>query len=222
MIDDVLDPGNLGAILRTAYFLGVSAVLLTGHVAPLNAVALKSSSGAAEALHMFKLDDPSAVLKRTKENGWNVICATTPTERSGKTRGQLRQFTDQSSSVRYLGHDARISEHVATILDSKPQILVIGGEGRGLRSFLTKEADMYMEVVSPRADVIGDVGLDSLNVSVAAGVVIGEVMRRMRIGRAKSLEAKDGGRDSASSEQQASTVSKEAEVDQHKDEEKMF
>lgn len=187
LIDDVLDPGNLGGILRSAYFLGVSAVLLTGHVAPLNAVTLKASAGAAEALHLFRLDNPSDMLRRAAKGGVGILCATTPTERPGKAKRQettqLHEVKDDVDGVRYLSHDQSIEDGIGTFLDAKPQILIIGGEGRGLRPFITKEADTFIEVASPRQKEAGDVGLDSLNVSVAAGIVVQEVMTKMRTGR---------------------------------------
>lgn len=202
LIDDVLDPGNLGAILRSAYFLGVDAVLLTGHVAPFNAVLLKASAGAAEAMPMFRIEDPSKFLKQSREEGWGIVCATTPSTKKPnslavKVAEEVAELMDKvrtpitilESNVRYHVPGARNEPHINRIFADKPQILIIGGEGRGLRPFITKAAESFVEVLSPRKKDIVQVGLDSLNVSVAAGVVIQEVMARIRKGWKVNLEA---------------------------------
>ncbi|TKA69137.1 hypothetical protein B0A49_06316 [Cryomyces minteri] len=50
LLDGIVDPGNMGAILRTAYYLGVDAVAISKRTsAPLSPVALKAAAGAAEA-----------------------------------------------------------------------------------------------------------------------------------------------------------------------------
>ena len=127
------------------------------------------------------------MLRRAAKGGVGILCATTPTERPGKAKRQettqLHEVKDDVDGVRYLSHDQSIEDGIGTFLDAKPQILIIGGEGRGLRPFITKEADTFIEVASPRQKEAGDVGLDSLNVSVAAGIVVQEVMTKMRTGR---------------------------------------
>jgi 21S rRNA (GM2251-2'-O)-methyltransferase len=197
LVDDVLDGGNLGAVLRSAYFLGVDAVLLTAHVAPLNAVALKASAGAAEALPIFRVDDPGSVLRKSKANGWHVLAATTPGQQDGfGTKGRKGLSPDAAPvtiperNIRYHMPPARSEADITTRLGSTPQVLVIGGEGRGLRSFITKEADAFLEVLSPRQKSIAEVGLDSLNVSVAAAVALQEVLGRMRAGEVMKKESK--------------------------------
>jgi tRNA G18 (ribose-2'-O)-methylase SpoU len=183
LIDDVLDSGNLGAIIRSAYFLGADAVVLTDHVAPLSAVTLKASAGAAEALDIYRVEKPSDMLAAAREQGWNVLCATTPSRDpvrgKKKQRVEWKRFVDRERGLRHYisqsDQDIELDD-----LYAKPQIVVIGGEGRGLRPFLTKEADAFVQIISPRETTLKDFGLDSLNVSVAAGVVLQEVMGRLR------------------------------------------
>jgi hypothetical protein len=54
-----------------------------------------------------------------------------------------------------------------------------------LRNFITKEVQTFLEVLSPRGERIKEVGVDSLNVSVAAAVAVQEVMGRMRVGKSR-------------------------------------
>ena len=52
MLDRIRDPGNLGSIIRSAYFLGVDAVVMIEHgTAPIGPVALKSSASAKGDRH---------------------------------------------------------------------------------------------------------------------------------------------------------------------------
>jgi tRNA G18 (ribose-2'-O)-methylase SpoU len=184
LIDDVLDGGNLGAVLRSAYFLGVDAVILSNHIAPLNAVALKASAGAAEALTLFKTANPSAFLEQSKQAGWHIICATTP--RPGHSGTSLSVPT---RNVRYHSSSIRTVKEIDSLLASSPQLIVVGGEGRGLRKFLSDKSDSFLEILAPRDTSV--VGLDSLNVSVAAAMACHEVLTRMRVGAAEGRHGED-------------------------------
>lgn len=174
LLDDVLDPGNLGAILRSAYFLGVCAVVLTDHCAPLNPLALKASAGAAEALSIFRVPRPDMFLQVSANAGWNVICGVTPSERLNNS------FTVYERQVTYHGPGMTSSADIDLKLSSAPQIVVVGGEGRGLRNFITRKAHSFLEF--PPAHGNEDVGVDSLNVSVASAMVLNEIVTRIRVG----------------------------------------
>lgn len=53
-LDQIVDPQNLGAILRTSHFFGVDGVIITeNESAPLTAIVSKASSGALECMDMF-------------------------------------------------------------------------------------------------------------------------------------------------------------------------
>lgn len=87
-----LDPGNLGAIIRSGYFLGVDALALVSQTcAPLSNVALKASAGAAEAMPILSVDDAVEFLRKSKGNGWQVYAGVAPdfkrTAGSHLTRG---------------------------------------------------------------------------------------------------------------------------------------
>ena len=150
LLDGVVDPGNLGAVLRTAYFFGIDAVAIAkGNNAPIGPVAQKASSGAVENLQMLSVSDPGKFVEQSQENGWRFYAAVAP-----NTHMKRQQY----SSSRALAMPAK----------NGPCVLMVGGEGEGLRSFLQTKAD---SLVGIEGDRLGRGGVDSLNVSVAAGIL---------------------------------------------------
>ncbi|KAK0635562.1 hypothetical protein B0T17DRAFT_516654 [Bombardia bombarda] len=151
VLDQVLDPGNLGAILRTVSFLGTTAVAITKrNSASLTPVALKASAGASEALTLFSLDSLPHFLAESRENGWEVYAAVPQTL--------------SSSSQRHIDmHDVEDLDP----LSKKPCILVMGSEGEGLSKVVKSKADFEVNI----PNLSGANVIDSLNVSVAAGLL---------------------------------------------------
>lgn len=150
LLDGIMDPGNLGNILRTAYFFGIDAVAISrGSNAPLGSVAQKASSGATENLQILSITDPGKFIEQSQENGWKFYAGVAP---STRTR---RQNYISSRTLRKPAKD-------------QPCVLMLGGEGDGLRSFLQAKAD---GLVGIEGDRLGRGGVDSLNVSVAAGIM---------------------------------------------------
>ncbi|KAI6089952.1 Alpha/beta knot methyltransferase [Hypoxylon rubiginosum] len=157
LLDKILDPGNLGAILRSAAFLGVNAVAITkGSSATITSVALKASAGASEVLTIFSVNSTIDFLTRSKESGWMVYAAV-PSFRSG---GNKQLTLDRVESFDPL------SVH--------PTILVVGSEGEGLEKRVRRTADY--EVSIPNNSGLNMV--DSLNVSVAAGVLCTSFLKK--------------------------------------------
>ncbi len=74
-LDEVSDPGNLGAILRTAAALGASVLLPERHAAPLTETVLKASAGAAERVRVGRVGNASQFLARAKSAGFWVFGA---------------------------------------------------------------------------------------------------------------------------------------------------
>ena len=162
LLDNILDPGNLGAIIRSAVFFGVDAVALIDHnLAPFSPVALKASSGAAEFMPYFRVKRDVDFLQRSKRNGWKVFAAIAPGSRS-EGNGRLR-----STSM----------DDAASALSEGPCILLIGGEGAGLRPRLQKAAD-GMIGIKAAPTLRPEIGLDSLNASVAAALMIQTLVSR--------------------------------------------
>lgn len=172
VLDRILDPGNLGAILRTVSFLGATGVVITNKAsAGLTPVALKAASGAAETLALFSVASLQDFLRESRANGWTVY-ASVAEERAAAAK--QRRCVDVAQV------------EADDPLKSEPCVLVIGNEGEGLDSSVVKRADF--EVNIPNLSPPGS-GVDSLNVSVAAGLLCSAFLK----GVAKRREIVVGG-----------------------------
>jgi len=143
VLDQVQDPHNLGACLRSADAAGVHGVIAPRD----NAVGLtptvhKVASGAARTVPFFQVTNLARVLRTLKERGiWLVGAA-----------GEAEQSIYQADLT-------------------GPLALVMGAEDTGLRRLTREECDFLV-----RIPMRGHV--ESLNVSVATGVVLFEALRQ--------------------------------------------
>ncbi|KAK5628929.1 hypothetical protein RRF57_004644 [Xylaria bambusicola] len=164
LLDGILDPANLGAIIRTAAFLGVNGIAITkGSSATLTAVAVKASAGASEAMTLFSVSSTMDFLTRSKENGWLVYAAVPATKRS---RGNAHLTVDRVET-----YDP---------LSTQPTVLVVGSEGEGLKRQVRREADHEVSIPSAPGGVSAVV--DSLNVSVATGILCSAFLKKQSSG----------------------------------------
>jgi TrmH RNA methyltransferase len=142
--DRVRNPYNIGAIIRSAAFFGVQAVLV-GAAAPepdLAPTAVRVAEGGAEAVTFARTTDLAMTLARLRSKGVSVI-----------------------------GADGRAKTAAFGFAFRRPALLVVGHEREGLTERVRVECETLV--------AIGGSGhVDSLNVSVAAGVLIAEMMRR--------------------------------------------
>jgi 21S rRNA (GM2251-2'-O)-methyltransferase len=156
LLNEILDPGNLGGLIRTASYLGVDAVGITSRSSStLTPVVLKSAAGAVEEVTIFTVDDPVAFIESSKQAGWRTYAAVAP---------PARKLTNMHAGKFVSSDDVEQADPLA----KDPCILVLGNEGHGL-SRQVKVASDY-EVSVPRF-VHGLSSVDSLNVSVAAGLL---------------------------------------------------
>jgi 23S rRNA (guanosine2251-2'-O)-methyltransferase len=145
LLDQVQDPRNLGACLRTADAAGVDAVVTPRHrAAALTPAALKAATGAAESVRLARVANLASTLHWLKDAGVWIVGADAETRRSL--------------------HDAQLDAPIA---------VVVGGEGQGLRR-LTRELCDEIVAIPMRGTV------SSLNVSVAAGILLFELDRQIR------------------------------------------
>ena len=142
-LDQVEDPRNLGACLRTADAAGFDVLVVPkARAASLTPAALKAATGAAETVPLVRVPNLVRTLVWLKDAGVWVVGADGDAER--------RLF------------DTRLEA---------PLVVVLGSEGRGLRRLTRETCDELFAI-----PLVGTV--ESLNVSVAAGVVLFEVLRR--------------------------------------------
>ena len=142
LLDNIEDPHNLGAIIRTANLAGAHGVIIPKRRAVgLTATVARTSAGALNYTPVAKVTNLSAVIEELKEKGLWFVCA------------------DMGGEVMYS-------------LNLKGPIgLVIGSEGEGV-SRLVKERCDFVASIPMKGDI------DSLNASVAAGVLAYEIVRQ--------------------------------------------
>ena len=131
--------------------------MTSGHCAPFSTVALKASAGSAEFLPLMTASQPISFLDACKASGWRVYAANAPK----KGRAPMPKAFSTSNFGRPLQND--------------PCILVLGSEGEGLRWKIQKKADFEVFIEGQRH---GQGEVDSLNVSVAAGLLFEAFLRQ--------------------------------------------
>lgn len=171
MLDGILDEGNMGNILRTAYFYGVDAVAVSKNTcASINSpIVAKASSGAIEALQILSLSAPSNFLYKSLRASWRAYAAVAPPA-----------VIPANDIGKYLTH-AKVANR--SPLRDHPCILMLGAEGEGLRENLKNRADYFVSIEQgDRARLPGvvlpGIGVDSMNVSSAAGILLESFMRK--------------------------------------------
>lgn len=172
LLNEILDPGNLGGILRTASYLGIDAVgITTRGSSTLTPVVLKSAAGAVEEISLFTVDDPLTFMEESSKAGWKTFAAVAPPDRK-----LVRKHGDKFISTDAIEAKSPLNEH--------PCILVLGNEGHGLSKPLKMAADHELSV--PR--FVQGSCVDSLNVSVAAGLLCHSFVKEVEV--TKKVEQK--------------------------------
>ena len=142
ILDEIEDPHNLGAIIRTANLCGAHGVIIPKRRAVgLTATVAKTSAGAVNYTPVAKVTNIAKTIEELKKEGMWFVCA----DMDGQTMYDLKL--------------------------TGPIGLVIGNEGAGV-SRLVKEKCDFTASIPMKGDI------DSLNASVAAGVLAYEIVRQ--------------------------------------------
>ena len=149
LLDNVEDPHNLGAIIRTANLVGAHGVIIPKRRAVgLTSTVAKTSAGAINYTPVAKVTNIVRTIEELKEKGIWFVCA------------------DMGGEIMY---DLDLTG---------PMGLVIGNEGEGV-SRLVREACDFTASIPMKGDI------DSLNASVAAGVLAYEIVRQRLVKSSK-------------------------------------
>ena len=142
LLDNIEDPHNLGAIIRTANLAGAHGVIIPKNRAVgLTATVARTSAGALNYTPVAKVTNLGKTIEELKKEGMWFVCA------------------DMGGTSMYQ-------------LDLKgPMGLVIGNEGDGVSRLVREKCDFIASI-----PMKGDI--DSLNASVAAGVLAYEIVRQ--------------------------------------------
>lgn len=82
LLEDVRDPHNVGAILRTAAHFGVRGALLVGETAPRSAALLRTAEGGAEEVQLIAVRSVGSALTKLTQAGYTLLATTSHTQRS--------------------------------------------------------------------------------------------------------------------------------------------
>ena len=144
-LDNISDPRNLGAIVRSVSGFGGHGVLIPQRrSASVTAVAWRTSAGAAARVSIARATNLTRTLKNWQDSGLQVI-----------------------------GLDADSDTTLDGLDGTGPMVLVVGSEGKGLSRLVRETCDSVVSI--PMAGPT-----ESLNASVAAGVVLAEIARQRR------------------------------------------
>lgn len=142
LLDNIEDPHNLGAIIRTANLAGAHGVIIPKNRAVgLTAVVARTSAGALNFTPVARVTNLAKTIEELKKEGIWFVCA------------------DMGGTQMY---DLNLKGAIG---------LVIGNEGEGVGRLVREKCDMIASI-----PMKGDI--DSLNASVAAGVLAYEIVRQ--------------------------------------------
>jgi 23S rRNA (guanosine2251-2'-O)-methyltransferase len=144
-LDNISDPRNLGAIVRSVAAFGGHGVLIPQRrSASVTAVAWRTSAGAAARVPVARAANLTRTLKDWADGGLQVV-----------------------------GLDADGDTTLDDLTGRDPLVVVVGSEGKGLSRLVRQNCDAVVSIPMAAA-------AESLNASVAAGVVLAEIARQRR------------------------------------------
>jgi len=125
-LDQVTDPQNVGAIIRSVKFFGGKTLLITkDHSAEINGSLAKSASGALEYVDIVKVTNLSMSLTNLKKKGYIIIGLD---ENSEVSLNKLNYYKDSK------------------------KVLVFGSEGKGLRRLTKEKCDLLISINNNSGD----------------------------------------------------------------------
>ncbi len=118
ILDQILDPHNLGAIIRTAVAFGIENIIVTSYNSVKDTpIVAKTSVGLNEVVNLIEVVNLNNAIKDLKKVGYFVI-----------------------------GLDGEAYTEIDTINDNKNLALVLGNEGRGIRELVKKNCDELVKI----------------------------------------------------------------------------
>lgn len=118
ILDEIEDPHNLGALVRTAECAGVHGVIIPKHhSASVTSTVAKASAGAVEHMAIVEVTNIVNTIKALKENGYWII---------GLESTGIRLYTEADYRT--------------------PTAIVVGSEGKGIRRLVKEQCDFLVKI----------------------------------------------------------------------------
>lgn len=118
VLDSIMDPQNLGSIIRTAYCLGANGIVIPeDRAAQITAAVIKASAGSAEQLPIARVINLAQTLNYLKDKGFWVF-----------------------------GAEAHGGSNLKEMDFNCPVVLVLGGESKGIRPLVKKKCDFLLTI----------------------------------------------------------------------------
>ena len=118
ILDEIEDPHNLGALIRSALSFGIRGVVIPKHhAATVNQTVIKTSAGAALSMPIARVANIAQTVEMMQENGFRVV-----------------------------GTDAEAAESIEMIPGEGRLALVIGNEGKGIRRLVKQKCDQLVRI----------------------------------------------------------------------------
>ncbi|KAF0853069.1 mitochondrial tRNA/rRNA methyltransferase (SpoU) family protein [Andalucia godoyi] len=156
-LDEVMDPMNLGALLRSAFLLSVAGVLVSArNSAPLTPTVSKASAGALELMtdSIFAVDRMDVMLEEMKRAGYWVIAAA-----GMEDTVSAKRMTPGVKKLEY--------SQLSRLPPLQKRVLVLGNEGAGLRTNVLRSCSHVTSIPMRSHSTV-----DSFNVSVAGALLM--------------------------------------------------
>ncbi|MBD8030054.1 23S rRNA (guanosine(2251)-2'-O)-methyltransferase RlmB [Corynebacterium gallinarum] len=148
ILDNITDPRNLGAVIRSVGAFGGNGVIIPERrSASVTAVAWRTSAGTAARVPVAKETNMTRTIKEFQKNGYQVV-----------------------------GLDAGGDHTLDTYDGTDNVVIVVGSEGKGISRLVRENCDTIMSIPT-------ESWVESLNASVAAGVVLSEFARQRRLAK---------------------------------------
>lgn len=143
ILDSLTDSQNVGAIIRSAFLFGIKLIFYNDNNSfNINTTMIKAASGAFEYVKMIKIVNINNLIQKLKLNDYWI-----------------------------LGLDSKGKDKILNIPKNINKVIILGSEGKGIRSLIKKNCDYLITIPMTNNDVF----VDSLNVSNAASIIFYEL-----------------------------------------------
>src|SRR5574344_273055 len=149
LLDNITDPHNTGAIIRSAFSFGAKAILIPERNSCLiNSTVIKASAGAANLIDIVKIGNISNVVTQLKNNNYCIVGA---------------DICDDDSRLIF-------AKDLKDKIKENNICLILGSEGEGIQQHVKKNCDLIAKI-----DMKSN--FNSLNVSCAASIIFYELSK---------------------------------------------